>query len=78
MCAVTIRQVIMSDVAAKLDIHFNHRLGRVTFPQLYDWSGQQESGVSYKLVRWQAWESRSKKDEEETDPQVFDQETAPN
>ena len=44
----------MSDVAAELEIHFNHRLGRVTFPQLYDWSGQQESGVSYQIVRWQA------------------------
>ena len=54
MCAITIRQAIMSDVAAELKIHFNHRLGRVTFPQLYDWSGQQASGVNYQIVRWQA------------------------
>ena len=51
MCAVTIRQVIMSDVAAELEIHFDYRLGRVTFPQLYDWSGQQVSGFSYQIVR---------------------------
>ncbi|XP_071900959.1 uncharacterized protein [Coffea arabica] len=47
---------VISDITSGLENHFNIKLGWVSFPQLYDWSGQQGGGIRVEIVRWRAKE----------------------
>ena len=54
MHPTTIYQAVASDIRSAVEIHFHTRLGLLSFPQLYEWSGRPSSRVSFQIVRWTA------------------------
>ncbi|XP_071900960.1 uncharacterized protein [Coffea arabica] len=56
MQSANICQAVISDITSGLENQFSIKLGWVSFPQLYDWSGQQGGGIRVELVRWRAKE----------------------
>ncbi|XP_071926511.1 uncharacterized protein [Coffea arabica] len=57
MQPANIYQAVISDITSGLDNHFNTKFGWVSFPRLYDWSGQQGGGIRVEVVRWRAKET---------------------
>ena len=57
MHPTTICQAVISDIKLGVEIHLIKRLGLISFPQLYDWSGQQGSGIRVEIMRWRAKET---------------------